>query len=198
MNTKSSTQEFKKINLKQYIDSTILFSRGSVVRNIKGYPFVPSLSQEEKNTLFTEISTLIKENNQFNLHDFQQTAKKSIPAEYQALGLLPINKKKGNPLLLVTNELQFSILINEIDHIQINHLLPGLNLGENYKNLVKLMNHLNQRFSFISSIKYGYLSPKLNHCGLGLNFTVLVNIPGIANHKKFQIHKENLKKRGYL
>ena len=95
-------------------------------------------------------------------------------------------KKKGPAELIISAQEDVSILLNGTDHIRIQAIRPGIDLGEALKDADQIDDYVDQRFSYAFDEKYGYLTSYPTNVGTGMRASVLIHLPSLSLGKKFQ------------
>ncbi|MEA4973942.1 Protein-arginine kinase [bioreactor metagenome] len=161
----------------------IISSRVRLARNLKKYNFYNKLSsndaekmiQEVKSsmldsrTVFGEQFKYIPVNTMNDNLKFSLVEKHVISPEF-----MRNNKPCG---VLVKDDETISIMINEEDHIRIQAISPGDNIGEAFDLADKIDNLIEESVEYAFSEKYGYLTSCPTNVGTGLRASYMMHLP---------------------
>lgn len=190
-------EKIESIKLNENFSPFIVNSRMRLIRNIKDFPFVNKMNDEEKknfeNTIIEYIMYKFPDSKVYNLKglkDFEREFflnKGYISRKF-------FNYKEGYFILIDDN---ISIMFNCEDHIVIRMVQNYMFTYDTYEKLEKIENVIGEKFAFASSSKYGYLTSNITNCGLGLMLSVLVHLKGLVLSHKMQEITQIYHERGY-
>lgn len=172
----------------------VISSQIKLVRNISDIPFTENLSRDKKNKLETELKEIIKKFHP-NLNSLKQIN------ESRSNFLLDnniINKNYFESSSDVYIHKNFSIYLNADNHITIESKSDNLNLEQIYQNILKLETEIEQEIPFAVSPRYGFISPNIHQCGLGLQLSALIHLPGHGLTGQIDELKNDLIEKGYI
>lgn len=82
--------------------------------------------------------------------------------------------------LLVNREGSLAIMINEEDHLRIQCLLPGLQLEECFKEVIKVDDAFEETLDFAFDDRRGYLTSCPTNVGTGMRASVMLHLPALS------------------
>jgi protein arginine kinase len=173
----------------EYSD-VILSSRIRLARNIKGYPFPGRASGKELQKLVLKVE-----------HACRNTAA-LLKATYFDMHKLPewdsryfVERRLASPqfiensypaLLVIGARENFSIMVNEEDHLRLQCIEAGLSVKKAWKNVSQLDDALESYLNYSYSDKYGYLTSCPTNLGTGMRASVSVHLPALAMQDKIE------------
>jgi len=90
----------------------------------------------------------------------------------------------GKRALFLSPDRQLSIMINEEDHIRVQSILPGFQVGEAWERANAVDDELGQRMDFAFSDRWGFLTACPTNVGTGLRASVMVHLPALIMTRK--------------
>lgn len=82
--------------------------------------------------------------------------------------------------LLVNKDGSLAIMVNEEDHLRIQCLLPGLQLEECFKQVVKIDDAFEEALDFAFDDHIGYLTSCPTNVGTGMRASVMLHLPALS------------------
>jgi len=82
--------------------------------------------------------------------------------------------------VLINEDGSLAIMINEEDHIRIQCLLPGLQVGECYGKAQSVDDELEKKLNFAFDETRGYLTSCPTNVGTGMRASVMLHLPAVA------------------
>lgn len=170
-------------------DSEIVFSsRIRLARNITDWPFPSRANNIQKVEVLNkmkEIYPYIKklENSIFvNIEDVNDLDSQLL-LERHLISQEHTVSGKGKGLIATINE-DISIMINEEDHLRIQVVAPGFDLGRCWQILDDIDNDLSRKipFSFLPDI--GYLTTCPTNAGTGMRASCMLHLPALILTKR--------------
>ncbi|HBD93603.1 MAG: hypothetical protein A2015_01180 [Spirochaetes bacterium GWF1_31_7] len=176
-------------NLKNHV----LNYKITIFRNFDSIPFVNKLTSEQKDMLDGELSSFLEKRKKI----FKTDKLSNIPSSEVDLmrnnGLLDLAIQDGKTRISYTNDTV--IVFNHINHVTITGI--GTDILKIFKRIVELEQKFIDFSPYLVNTRYGYMSPGINNCGLGIKLCVLVHLSGIAKSGKFDAMKSIAYERGY-
>jgi len=164
----------------------ILTSRVRLARNISDFPFVNRLTKVKSGevlALFKETVAKINEtrNSKFSFIDLSamKQYEKAALAEQHILSpeMLSDNISRG---LIISQDQKTSILINEEDHLRIQHTENGLALDKCYEIANTTDDEIESQVRYAYDEKLGYLTCCPTNVGTGLRASVMLHLPALS------------------
>lgn len=176
----------------------IINSRIRVLRNIKNFKFAQHLDKKQKIEIENIVINLFV-NSQFKISIIDCNNFSSYEKNfYKEKFFINENSLGKNKRIIYFNELDIIIIFNEIDHIRVIGVSEGLKLKFIFKEVFNIEEFLSDFLKFSASIKYGYLTPVIKNCGLGLKLSSLILLPGISLNENKESIFSDLEYRGYF
>lgn len=165
-------------------DNLILFSKISLARNLDGILFTDKLELEEAKKNVETLSNII-----FNKLDSEELRiiklwehESDYIKSYEAKLLITneLSKRKDRGTLVLNKEETISIMINELDHLNIQCLTDGMNLKEVYEIANKIDDLIEEEISYSFHEEFGYLTATPSNVGTGMKATVMLHLPALS------------------
>ena len=151
-------------------------------RNLRNYKFGTMNPKE-----IHEIEDLVKSNlpslgnnlKFFKMNDIDELTKNSL-YEKGLINETVLEDKKNITSILINDEENICIILNSVDHFEIQIFCSGMEL-ENLFNFAKEIDQkFEKTFDIAKSKKYGYLTTSPINVGTGLNGKVTLHLPGLT------------------
>lgn len=167
------------------IDSDVVISsRIRLARNISEFPFVNRATEAEQRACLEKVkkaSDKIFEPNSVIYVDFDEVPRLSrhllLESQLISKDLMEAEYPCG---AIIDAKQEFSVMINEEDHLRIQFITNGFELRNLWKRIDELDNKLEQELSFAFDPKYGYLTACPSNVGTGIRVSVMLHIPGLV------------------
>ena len=159
-------------------------SRGRLARNLAGFPFAPHSAPEALREARRHIDLAV------------QRAPELAGWQRVELGALePMDRTFLKEARLISKELErggeeaavyiapdfrASLLVNEEDHIRLQVMRPGRQVGEVLEQLTALDEALSRVLTFAWSERHGYLTACPTNVGTGFRASVMLHLPALA------------------
>jgi protein arginine kinase len=85
-----------------------------------------------------------------------------------------------NRLAIIADDESVSVMVNEEDHIRIQTLLPGLQLGEAYQLADNVDDLLESKIDYAFDEQIGYITACPTNVGTGLRVSIMVHLPALV------------------
>ncbi len=168
-------------------NDVVLSSRIRLARNIKSLPFSNRMSDGEvliiKNIIdkFSSSSIYAGKIIPVNLKDIDSNEKRILRERNLITYEMEI---APSSFVLIDSEDDFTILVNDEDHLRIQVIKPGLQLLDSYRLANDVDDELNRFVPYAFSDEYGYLSACPSNLGTGLRASVMVHLPVLTIKQK--------------
>jgi protein arginine kinase len=170
--------------------------------NLKRYPFSPKLNEKQAAQLVNDVKEagialqekLTEKFYSCNVDMLSDTDKTAM-VERHIISPLLIEKNQSTGLILSEDE-KISIMINEEDHLRIQSITGGMNIGEAFQAANKIDDIANEVLGFAFHEKYGYLTACPTNVGTGLRASYMVFLPGLSAAGKINKLAEELGQYG--
>ena len=165
-------------------DDLILCSKLSLARNLEGVLFTDKLEVEDAKKNVDKLSNVIfnKLNDEelkiIKFWDNQIDYIKSYEAKL--LVTKELVKRKVRAALIINKEETISIMINEVDHLNIQCTTEGMNLKEVYEVANKIDDLIEEDISYSFHEDFGYLTATPSKVGTGMKASVILHLPALS------------------
>lgn len=189
MSLKIMTVKGSKVMLKWYeqneFDNDIVIStRVRLARNLNKYSFVDRITESQQKEIIDEVTQVLKSANFgdnkltfINLIDLSNADRISLAEKH--LASYDFIKNPENKMLVLSEDNSISIMINEEDHLRIQVLQNGIQLGKAYELCDKIDSLLSQKLDFSYDEKFGYLTACPTNLGTGLRASLMLHLPAL-------------------
>lgn len=164
----------------------VLSSRIRLARNFKDIPFTNLNRQEsleEVNQMMRKILPDLtkvdgREYGNLNLEQLS-TEERSILMEKHLISPM-LNDNPNLRSLVISDDGSLAIMVNEEDHLRIQAMEGGLNLGKAYDHARRIDDAIEGKYNYAFHEHYGYLTACPTNVGTGLRASVMVHLPAIT------------------
>lgn len=173
----------------------VLSSKIKLSRNLKQFKFLLRATQLETVQIFDFITT----NSNLPIYALSKLSpidrEKLVERNITECNFLEDMEGKG--IGLWDNE-SFNVVINEEEHIQIQHITSGLNLESAYREIDKVDNNLSDSLPYAFSPIFGFLTASPNNTGTALKVSARLHLPGLVHSEKLKKVLDKLNQIGFL
>ena len=154
-------------------------SRIRLARNLKGYQFPRCLDSDSKAEIIdkvfeaAEFMPLCKKAAKLEVENLKDNEKKLLLERKNLTYESLINDDCG---VILDNNEDFSILINDDDHIHLQSIKAGLSLSEAWSKVEKIDDGLSKSVNFSFNNDYGYLTSSPANVGTGMKASVYLDL----------------------
>ena len=177
----------------------IISSRIRLARNLKDYVFPNHLSDEKaKETIDVIHNIFLKDMTEaFSFCSMEKVSSidKVAMMERHLLSPLFVNMPIPNALLYNSDE-SLSIMVNEEDHLRIQAMAKGANLGEIFESASQLDDLIEDKIDYAYSQELGYLTACPTNIGTGLRASYMIHVPALEATGQLRIILEAIGKFG--
>ncbi|MDO5554369.1 MAG: protein arginine kinase [Planctomycetia bacterium] len=162
----------------------VVSSRVRLARNLEGYPFTNRASESELEALLARVATTLTEEFSpettalFSVNNLTAVDKLFL-LERQLISQEMIDSACPRAVLFDCDE-QFSIMVNEEDHLRLQAITSGFDLKTAWKRLTKLDDQLSERLPYAFDEQLGYLTACPSNIGTGLRASVMLHLPALV------------------
>ena len=161
----------------------VISSRIRLARNLAEYKFLSRCSNTEKSQILERLKEVITsidigENifyisiDQANELDRNFLVERHLISRHHALG-------KGPRGAVISRKESFTAMINEEDHLRIQVIKGGLQLGSCWEQINRIDDMIEQQVDYAFSPKYGYLTACPTNLGTGVRVSVMLHLPAL-------------------
>lgn len=161
----------------------IMYSKAVLMRNLAHVPYPIKMNDDTKRTVVKKVFACIKNSSLAQEFDLINTSdiSKAKALSYSEKDLISDGLAKQNSSFLLSKNEDVCISINEEDHIKINSFASGQNIEEAYNKANDIDDIFIKGLHIAFSDKYGFLTSSPFNLGTGLNVSVVLHLPALAN-----------------
>ncbi|MEN6325578.1 MAG: protein arginine kinase [Syntrophomonas sp.] len=165
----------------------VISSRVRLARNLDKVPFPHLLNNESGEKCWKTIEEAINQSSYQELKNMDWLAfdqlgdlERQILVEKHLISPNHAGSSDSYRGLLVDRDGSLAIMINEEDHLRIQCLLPGLQLEECFKQVIKVDDAFEETLDFAFDDCIGYLTSCPTNVGTGLRASVMLHLPALS------------------
>ncbi len=183
-------------------DDIVLCSRVVLLRNLYGYDFSPKMDDPHSLELIAEVTrACYSENaNAQKLYKFERldTADDHRRNYWTERYIVPEDNEFSRPqALLVTENEAASILINGENHLQMQAILRGRQIGRGYMAVREIDQIFEKNLTYAYSRQYGHLTTAPADMGTGMHVSYFMRLPMTQRAGAISAISEHLIKSGF-
>ena len=166
----------------------VISSRIRLARNLADFPFVSRASDEDlagvesqlhgtvlaidelKQLLYLDVGKLQGIDRQFLVE------RQLISREHA--------ESHGARAVAIGQDEQFSLMVNEEDHLRIQGMQSGLSLEETWRQVNRIDDLIEQKVTYAFHDKFGYLTACPTNVGTGIRVSVMLHLPALVLTKQ--------------
>lgn len=176
-----------------HINESVINPVVVMVRNFDSIPFSHKLSTDQKSSFSKEMSSFLQKKRKVFTHCKLSDLSKAELFKLQSKGFLPAEIK--NRSINISYNDDTIVLYNYDDHLTI--ISCGKSHLAAYKKVCEVEKVFEGFSEYLASSRYGYISPDLKKCGLGISLSVLVHLAVVPKIELFNTLKETIFTRGF-
>lgn len=183
----------------------VISSRIRLARNLTGYPFITRATEADRQQVLDAVFAVAPELfGEDNIYIVSMQELSQLDRHYlleRQLVSAEIVDAEGPRGVLIDRDEQFSVMINEEDHIRMQSMTSGLDTETVWKRINAVDDLLESKLDFAFHEKYGYLTACPTNVGTGLRVSVMLHLPALVLSKEIEkvfrsLQKVNLAVRG--
>ena len=161
----------------------VISSRVRLARNIAGMPFLSRCTTQQQQELEARLrerilkARLAQEMFYVDLQAAGELDRKLL-VERHLISRQQSDGKHPRGVAVAADE-TLAIMVNEEDHLRMQVLRSGLQLGDAVEEINRLDNRLEAELDFAFHSKYGYLTACPTNVGTGLRISVMLHLPAL-------------------
>ncbi|MCL2026147.1 MAG: hypothetical protein FWG92_05005 [Leptospirales bacterium] len=169
-----------------HCDDLVLSTRVRLARNVMGFLFPHKGSAAEAAyiiSLFEKFAVSINggNGNFVRLKGLDKNTKRML----RESNIITLETEISDKSAVFFDD-DYSILVNEEDHIRIQVVYPGLQLKEAFEKADKIDDELNAFIPYSFSTDYGYLTACPTNLGTGMKVSAMLHLPALGIKKSVQ------------
>lgn len=161
----------------------VISSRIRLARNLAGYKFLNRCTGEERKEILEKLKNVLMSLNlgekvsyvsvdQASSLDRNFLVERHLISRNHAYG-------KGPRGVVVANREFFAAMINEEDHLRMQILKGGLQLGKCIEQIGQIDDVIESKLDYAFSPRYGYLTACPTNVGTGIRVSVMLHLPAL-------------------
>lgn len=182
----------------------LISSRVRLARNLCSYPFSIKLGADDARRMVDEVRTRFYQQfagagefyDYYDLSEMNLSGRKALEEQYIITPLLA--EKKAPAGAIVSKDASESIMLNEEDHIRIQTVAAGDEMGAVYTEASRLDDLLCERLEYAYNHKYGYITSCPTSIGTGLRAAYLMHLPFLEKEKMIKPLSDELNRLGFM
>lgn len=179
---------------------SIVSSRARYARNLPHLPFAPRAKPDQLRAVLDKVDAAISSSVYFS--DFRRLTISEIHSLYRLYlkesHLLSAEFEHGGEhrVMYVSPDYRISILVNEEDHVRVQCLECGFQLGRVLALCDEVESQLDSILGFARSNRFGALTACPTNAGTGLRLSVMMHLPGLVIISKVEEILESIARYG--
>ncbi len=169
-------------------DGIVVSCRVRLARNLAHWPFPPRLDKHQQQDLVTFLGDRIRSLPTWadGWHWYLLQLRKEERQLLSERRLIPQNliTSEHPAAVLVSGDEHDTALINEEDHLRLQHLRAGLDLDTCLERVAAIDRALENDCSWAVHERYGYLTTCPTNVGTGMRASVMLHLPVLAETKR--------------
>ena len=162
----------------------VISSRIRLARNLADFPFIRRCSDEDRISIERTVRARMESIDDWkdiNYIDIEQLAEidRQFLVERQLISR-EIADAEGSRAVAIDPKEQYSVMINEEDHLRIQVMHSGLDLSAAWKKINSLDNQLEDAILYAFHPQFGYLTACPTNVGTGLRVSVMLHLPALV------------------
>lgn len=163
----------------------VMSSRVRLARNFRDFPFPFKMNREEGEKVIQRVKDAVFNSSTATTdYEFKDMLKMN-PIDKQILvekHLISPNLTGGRiaSAAIISKDEKVSIMINEEDHLRIQCLFSGLQLGKAWELCDKIDSLLEENIDYSFSEKFGYLTCCPTNLGTGIRASAMLHLPALT------------------
>jgi protein arginine kinase len=162
----------------------VISSRIRLARNLADFPFIRRCSEDDRinleRTVYNRMQRL-PHWDQIHYVDIDHLSEvdRLFLVERQLISR-EIAESDGSRAVAIDPGEQYSVMINEEDHLRIQVMQSGLNLTQAWQQISEIDDALESVILYSYHPRYGYLTACPTNVGTGLRVSVMLHLPGLV------------------
>lgn len=179
----------------------VIRSRVRIARNLNGYPFPHQASPAEKQAVMDAAHSAA--HSLWCAADIRHVFIDTLAPldrrvlEEKSLISHRFASQGTHRLAILSGNADFSVLVNEEDHLRIQAFCPGFHLKQAWNTAMRLEQSFRQTLDFARTDQNEYLTACETNAGSGMRVSVMMFLPGLMLLKRLTPILKQLIARGY-
>lgn len=162
----------------------VISSRIRLARNLNDFPFIRRCSEEDRVSIERTVASRMNKIAEWEtvryvpLADLSEVDRQFL-VERQLISR-ELAESDGARAVAIDPDEQFSVMINEEDHLRLQVMHSGLDLEKAWAQIDRLDDLLEDSITYAVHPKYGYLTACPTNVGTGLRVSVMMHLPALV------------------
>lgn len=165
-------------------EDVVLYTRGTLVRNLADLPFPVRCSEDEKRTVQERVTQAFESAGLLAKGAYIELPELHVREVRMFIERKLISKQliecRGPRGVYIANDQSLSIMVNERDHIRITAVARGLQPQEVWNALSSVDDALHVPLDYAYHEKHGFLTSALYEVGTGLKLRAMLHLHALA------------------
>lgn len=162
----------------------VISSRIRLARNLAGFPFIKKCSPEDRQAIERSVRAKMEKLDQWKdvrylMVDDLSEVDRQFLVERQLISRELADSEGARAVAIDPGE-QFSVMINEEDHLRLQVMHSGLSLQEAWQTVNQLDDLIEGEITYAFHSKFGYLTACPTNAGTGLRVSVMLHLPALV------------------
>lgn len=163
----------------------VISSRVRFARNLAGFPFVNRANRRQRYEVLESCRSQIMTNRLADNTLWVQLADspaidRQLLVERHLISRDLARRTADIPrAVAIAADETFAIMVNEEDHLRIQVLRSGMQLGDAYSQINRIDDILEEKLDFAFSKRFGYLTACPTNVGTGVRVSVMMHLPAL-------------------
>lgn len=185
------------------MNNIVISSRVRLARNLYNYPFSLKISDEQTKRLVNDVKeSFFGQSGQMGQsYDFYEVNQlnrvdKLYFVETHSVSPMLIKKDQSTGVIL-SKDASTSIMINEEDHLRIQAVSAGQNMGKVFKEANRIDDLFSECLIYAFNQKYGYITSCPTNLGTGLRASYMVHLPFLESEELIKTLSDEMNRFGF-
>ncbi len=168
----------------------VISSRIRLARNLANYPFISRASDQDRaqiESALKECIFTIREASQLLYVDVDELdgVDRQFLVERQLISREHA-ESEGTRAVAIDRGEKFSLMVNEEDHLRIQVMQSGLDLGSTWEQVDNIDDLIEEKVAYAYHEKLGYLTACPTNVGSGMRVSVMLHLPALVMTQQIQ------------
>ena len=162
----------------------VISSRIRLARNLADFPFIKRCSAEDRQAIERTVRAKMEKLEQWKdvryllVNELSEVDRQFL-VERQLISRELADAEGARAVAIDPSE-QFSVMVNEEDHLRLQVMHSGLSLQDAWSTINELDNLVEREITYAFHSKFGYLTACPTNVGTGLRVSVMLHLPALV------------------
>ena len=162
----------------------VISSRIRLARNLADFPFIRRCNEQDRKTIERTLRDQLSQEPELAEASFVDvhrlsTLDRQFLVERQLISR-ELSEGDGPRGVLIDANEQFSVMVNEEDHLRVQVINSGLDLQSAWERINRIDDLIEQRVTYAFSERLGYLTACPTNVGTGMRVSVMLHMPALV------------------